>query len=38
MASGTPVVSANKLPISEIVGNGGVTFKLNNSIDLAEEL
>ena len=38
MASGTPVVCANKLPMSEIVGNGGVTFKLNNSIDLADKI
>lgn len=38
MASGTPVVCANKLPMSEIVGHSGVTFKLNNSIDLADKI
>ena len=38
MASGTPVVCANKLPMSEIVGNGGFTFKLNDSNDLAEKI
>jgi len=38
MASGTPVICANKLPMSEIIGNGGVTFKLNDSKDLAQKI
>lgn len=38
MASGTPVICANKLPMSEIIGNGGITFNLNDSKDLAEKI
>lgn len=38
MASGTPVICANKLPMSEIVGNGGVSFKVNSSTDLAKRI
>lgn len=38
MASGTPVICANKPPMSEIIGNGGLTFKLNDSNDLAEKI
>jgi len=38
MASGTPVICANKLPMSEIITNGGITFKLNDSNDLAEKI
>jgi len=38
MASGTPVICANKLPMSEIIKNGGITFKLNDSNDLAEKI
>lgn len=35
MASGTPVICANKPPMSKIIGNGGITFKLNDPQDLA---
>ena len=38
MASGTPVICANKAPMSEIVENGGITFKLNNSKDLSKKI
>lgn len=38
MASGTPVICANILPMSEIIGNGGKTFILNDSKDLAEKI
>ncbi len=38
MASGTPVVCANKAPMSEIIGNGGITFQLNDSRDLANKI
>ncbi|MFX1313707.1 MAG: glycosyltransferase family 4 protein, partial [Promethearchaeota archaeon] len=38
MASGTPVICADKPPMSEIVGNGGKTFKLNDSIDLSKKI
>jgi len=38
MACGTPVICANKPPMSEIIGNGGLTFKLNDSNDLAEKI
>jgi glycosyltransferase involved in cell wall biosynthesis len=37
MASGTPVICANKIPMSEIIGDGGITFELNNPRDLAEK-
>ncbi|NVM35978.1 MAG: glycosyltransferase family 4 protein [Candidatus Lokiarchaeota archaeon] len=36
MASGTPVICANKPPMSEIIENGGLTFKLNNSKEFSE--
>jgi len=38
MASGTPVICANILPMSEIIGHGGKTFILNDSKDLAEKI
>jgi glycosyltransferase involved in cell wall biosynthesis len=38
MASGTPVICADKPPMSTIVGNGGLTFKLNNPNDLARQI
>lgn len=38
MASGTPVICANKLPMSKIIENGGITFKLNNPIDLSKKI
>ena len=38
MASGTPVICANIPPMSKIVGNGGLTFKLNNPINLSEKI
>lgn len=38
MASGTPIICANKPPMSEIVENGGLTFKLNDPIDLANKI
>ena len=38
MASGTPVICANILPMSGIIGNGGMTFILNDSKDLAKKI
>ncbi len=38
MASGTPVICANKPPMSKIIENGGRTFKLNNSNDLSKKI
>ena len=38
LASGTPVVCANKLPMSEIIGNGGITFEVNDSRDLSKKI
>jgi len=38
MASGTPVICANKPPMSEIVGDGGLTFKPNDPIDLSKKI
>ena len=38
MASSTPVICANKPPMSEIIGNGGKTFKLNDPKDLAKKI
>jgi len=38
MASGTPVICANKPPMCEIIGNGGVTFKVNDPDDLAKKI
>lgn len=38
MASGTPVICANKAPMSEIIENGGKTFKLNDSKDLSKKI
>ena len=38
MASGTPVICANILPMAKIVGNGGLTFKLNNPLNLSEKI
>ena len=38
MASGTPVICGNILPMSKIVGNGGLTFELNNPINLSEKI
>jgi glycosyltransferase involved in cell wall biosynthesis len=38
MASGTPVICANKDPMREIVGDGGWTFKLNDPIDLSKKI
>ena len=38
MACGTPVICADKPPMCEIIGNGGITFKLNDSGDLAEKI
>ena len=38
MASGTPVICANKPPMSEIVGNGGLTFEMDNPRDLASKI
>jgi len=35
MASGAFVICANKSPMSEIIGNGGLTFNVNDSKDLA---
>lgn len=35
MASGTPVICANKPPMCEIIENGGLIFKLNDSRDLS---
>ena len=38
IASGTPCICANKEPMSEIIGNAGKTFKVNDHEDLAEKL
>ena len=38
MASGIPVICANKPPMSEIIENGGLTFKINNSKDLSAKI
>lgn len=38
MASCTPVICANKPPMSEIIENGGLTFKLNNSKEFSEKI
>ena len=38
LASGTPCICANKEPMSEIIGDGGITFKVNNSRDLSEKI
>jgi len=38
MASGAPVICTNKPPMSEINGNGGFTFKINDSKDLAMKI
>ena len=38
MASGAPVICANRSPMSEIIGNGGVTFNVNDSKDLAKKI
>ncbi|MFX1276301.1 MAG: glycosyltransferase family 4 protein [Promethearchaeota archaeon] len=38
MASGTPVICANKPPMSLIIRNGGLTFEVNNSRDLAGKI
>ena len=35
MASGTPCICANKEPMSEIIGDAGTTFIVNDSNDLA---
>ena len=38
MASGIPVICTDKPPMSEIIENGGLTFKINNSKALAEKI
>ncbi|MHA1762931.1 MAG: glycosyltransferase family 4 protein [Promethearchaeota archaeon] len=38
MASGTPVICAEQPPMSEIIENGGLTFKINDPIDLANKI
>ncbi len=38
MASGTPVICVNKEPMSEIIGNAGQTFKVNDTADLSEKI
>lgn len=38
MASGTPVICANKPPMSEIVENGGKTFRVNDPEDLSKNI
>ena len=38
IASGTPCICANKEPMSEIIGNAGKTFKVNDHEDLAEKI
>lgn len=38
MASGTPVICANKPPMSEIIGNAGITFEINDVGDLSEKI
>ncbi len=38
MASETPVICANKLPMSDLIEDGGITFKLNDPKDLSEKI
>ncbi|MFX1395062.1 MAG: glycosyltransferase family 4 protein [Promethearchaeota archaeon] len=38
MASGTPVICTNKPPMSEIIGDGGLTFEEDDSEDLAQKI
>ncbi|MHA1763324.1 MAG: glycosyltransferase family 4 protein [Promethearchaeota archaeon] len=38
MASGTPVICADIPPMSELIENGGRTFKLNDHEDLAKQV
>jgi len=38
MACGTPVICSDILPMSEIIENGGLTFNLNDSKDLAQKI
>ncbi|MFX1277673.1 MAG: glycosyltransferase family 4 protein [Promethearchaeota archaeon] len=38
MASGAAIICADKPPMSEIIGNGGITFKVNDSKDLAMKI
>jgi len=38
MASGTPVICANRLPMSELIEDGGITFNLNNPKDLSQKI
>ncbi len=38
MASGIPVICANKPPMSKVIENGGKTFILNNPQDLSKKL
>ncbi len=38
MASGIPVICTDKPPMSEIIENGGKTFRLNDSKDLAKKI
>ena len=38
MASGTPVICSDKPPMSEIVGDGGLTFEVDDSEDLAQKI
>lgn len=38
MASGTPVICADKPPMSDVIKNGGITFKVNNYQDLANKI
>ena len=38
MASGTPVICTDKPPMSEVIEDGGLTFKKNDPLDLAEKI
>ncbi len=38
MASGTPCICANREPMSEIIGDAGKTFKVNDPMDLSEKI
>lgn len=38
MASGTPVICVKKPPMSEILEDGGLTFSLNDPIDLSKKI
>ena len=38
IASGTPCICANKEPMSEIIGDAGKTFKVNDPVDLSEKI